>query len=539
MGNKSTRKSFIFTCVVLSYMLMMLSCASRHALVVEEYHSAPTIPRYDIFELFFEHNGTYENNFDDVAINVVFTSPSGIQYDVKGFYYADDLWKVRFRPDEIGRWTYVYAMTGKGELLKRGDGFFECTISGYEGPVLRNPENPYRFVFASGKPYYPVGLQDCFYADGSRLLDIPLDELHEPKLVSADKFLFIYGQAGFNLLRFSQKNCSYDLYDDLAHFREDKSIATDYLLSSALRQGFRIMFGFFGFHDTRLNVWEELNVITADDHETVDKEKRFIDYCIARWGVYVDFWELLNERDATDEWTTVMADHVRSVDPYQKPISTSWERPDLPVIDINSPHWYESENILQSDFRVQQLAALWKKSGKPVIVSEQGNSGSNWDPLSGERMRIRTWTALFQETSFVFWHTGIVYKNDEAANIYIGPEERGYIRVLQNFSSKLDSEVRMVPVEVSSPDRVRAYGLESNSVAAAYLHHFEDHDSLINDIKITLDIPSADNANDELILEWIDPSTGNVLSSVYVQSGLQTLDVPAFSIDLALLITSL
>jgi hypothetical protein len=56
----------------------------------------------------------------------------------------------------------------------------------------------------------------------------------------------------------------------------------------------------------------------------VAKEKRFIEYAVARWGVYVDFWELLNERRASDEWTALMADYVRSIDPERKPISTSW-----------------------------------------------------------------------------------------------------------------------------------------------------------------------------------------------------------------------
>jgi hypothetical protein len=108
--------------------------------------------------------------------------------------------------------------------------------------------------------------------------------------------------------------------------------------------------------------------------------------------------------------------------------------------------------------RVQQQATKWKKAGKPVIVGEQGNTGMNWDPLSGLRMRIRTWTALFEEISFIFWNTswsktGMFhgrYTAGGAANIYLGPEERGYIRVLQNFSSHLDADVRITPTEVSS-----------------------------------------------------------------------------------------
>ena len=55
-------------------------------------------------------------------------------------------------------------------------------------------------------------------------------------------------------------------------------------------------------------------------------------------------------------------------------------------------------------------------------------------------------------------HYGIP-KPGRAANIYLGPEERGYIRVLQDFASRLDSDVEMVAVDVSMLDQIRAYGL--------------------------------------------------------------------------------
>ena len=151
-------------------------------------------------------------------------------------------------------------------------------------------------------------------------------------------------------------------------------------------------------------------------------------------------------------------------------------------------------------------------------------------------MRIRTWTALFQEISFIFWHTGELYKAELAANLYLGPEERHYIRALQDFSSRLDAEVDMIPVEISSSS-VRAYGLHSDTVAAAYLHHFENHDTSMSNVKITLDLPGSEDVKDKLTGEWIDPSTGHVIANVQISAENQTLDVPAFNIDIALLVT--
>jgi hypothetical protein len=549
--------------------LMIASCAARpvpgQALTIES-RSADSISRYDVLELSFKHNGFYDNKFFDVTLEVVFTSPGGVQRRAKGFFYGGDLWKVRFRPDQVGRWTYTYVMIGKGGFRKEGGGTFDSTPSTAEGPIRRHPENPHRWVFANGRPYFPIGLQDCVVARGSQLPDDRAIDGegrtdHAGRRISQEEYFSIYGQAGFNLFRFSQQNCSYPLFDDLDHYREAESIATDQLLSLARKHGFRVMFGIFGFYPSRpdersrsvrivnrilqsvLGIQSEPPINDESD-EILSKEKRFIDYAVARWGVYVDFWELLNEREASDKWTTLIANHVRSVDPDQKPISTSWEKPHLSAIDINAPHWYESESELKSDLRVVEQASEWKTAGKPVIVGEQGNTGMNWDPLSGQRMRIRAWTALFQEISLVFWNTswskagmhGGRYNAGQAANIYLGPEERSYIRVLHDFSGRLDAGVRMVFVESSSPDSVRAYGLFSNLTGGVYLHRFDNHTSAAHRTKITIDF--SDKPTKELFGEWIEPSTGRVLTRVRVLPGRQTLEVPPFTVDLALLISS-
>jgi hypothetical protein len=535
---------------------------------VTESRSADSILRYDILELSFKHNGIYDNKFFDIILEIVFISPTGVQRHVKGFFYGGDLWKVRFRPDQVGRWTYTYVMAGKGGFRKEGNGAFDCIPSTSEGPVRRHPQNPYRWVFANGSPYFPLGLQDCVgMPRGSQLRDdIVIDGEgradNAGQRISQEGYFSIYGQAGFNLFRFSQQNCSYPIFDDLDHYREAESIATDQLLSLVRKHGFRVMFGFFGFYRNRLYGSLPVRIINRilesamgvqlerpihyENDEKLFKEKRFIDYAVGRWGVYVDFWELLNEREASDEWTTLIANYLRSVDPDRKPISTSWEKPNLPAIDVNAPHWYESESELQSDVRMAEQASEWKAAGKPVIVGEQGNTGMNWDPLSAQRMRIRTWTALFQEVSLIFWNTswskagmhGGRYTAGQVANIYLGPQERNYIRVLHDFSARLDANVRMVSIKSSSPDAVRAYGLFSNLTAGVYLHHFDNHTSAVDRTKITIDFSRSDKPTKGLFGEWIDPSTGRVLKRVRVLPGPQVLDAPPFTVDLALLITS-
>lgn len=526
-----------------------------------ESSNAHTIPNYEVLELSFQHSGTYRNKFLDVDIAAVFISPGGVQHHVQGFYYGGDLWKVRFRPDAAGNWSYTYTFTGKEGFSKNGEGTFLCLPSQADGPVRRDTRDAFRWVFASGRPFFPVGLQDCVYVHGADLARPQIDgegRDDSGRRVSWDEYFSIYGAAGFNLFRVSQKNCSYLLMDDLDHYRVEESMATDDLLSMARKHGFRVMFGFFGYHAQwpsanrtlrvlrrKLNgLWgtHEEGLWNPDDGAIIRKEERFLQYCIARWGVYTDFWELLNEREASDKWTTLMANYVHNLDPNQKPISTSWEKPDLPSIDINAPHWYESESELISDLRVQQQAVKWKQAGKPVVVGEQGNTGMNWDPLSAVRMRIRVWTGLFQEISFVFWNTnwskqgmfGGRYTPGVAANVYLGPEERQYIKVFRDFSSQLDEDVRMAPISVGSLSSVRAYGLVSSNIGAIYLHHAENHTSPADNVEVSFDFSALPRT--KLAGEWIDPGTGEVLSRADVPASLAALRVPPFKVDIALLI---
>ena len=525
--------------------------------------AAAKVLRYDIQELSFRHNGVYRNDFLDVDLEATLKSPSGVAHRVLGFYYSKDLWKIRFRPDEIGAWTYSYTFAGAGGFRRQGSGTFLCLPSQADGPVRRNPDNRFRWIFADGKPFFPIGLQDCIRMNGGgRTRDLVIDgedRKHPGRRVSPDDYLLIYAQAGFNLLRFSQKNCSYSLMDDLDHYRVAESLATDDLLSSAYRHGFRVMFGFFGFYGKQQSDIRALNVLeramnnalgrpveaiqNPENRELIAKEKRFVAYCVARWGVYADFWELLNERKASDQWITLMADYVRSVDPDRKPISTSWERADLPAIDINAPHWYESEDELNTDVRWSQLAGKWKQFGKPVIVDEQGNTGMNWDPGSAVRMRIRAWTALFQEISLIFWNTswrkagmfGGHYTPGTAANIYLGSEERSYVRVLQEFASHLDTGIRVTSVSLSPPEVVRGYGLVSKNVAGLYLQHAANHTTLLENAKVSFDLSPL--GRQPLIGEWIDPATGTVLSRVNLPTRLNEVRVPPFKIDLVLLVS--
>jgi len=297
----------------------------------------------------------------------------------------------------------------------------------------------------------------------------------------------------------------------------------------SLREG---AYGIFGFQ----KVFND----DAQSEENMAKVKRFIKYSVDRWGAYADFWEFLNEQKANDHWYEITIPYLKSMDPYHHPITTSRERPELPGIEINAPHWYQREDELQSDAGTASRAKDWKKHNKPVVVGEEGNHvdtrnrplgvGGVWDDRSALRMRIRNWTALFNEIAFIFWNTSYA-RDGHNMNIWLGPKEREYVRAMQDFAYRLDKDVRIVPVTVSDPHAVRAYALASQERAGVYLHHFADHTSPARGLKVTVEAPKAAKAY------WYSTENAEILGSVNTQKGTNTLEVPQFIVDIALLVT--
>ena len=134
------------------------------------------------------------------------------------------------------------------------------------------------------------------------------------------------------------------------------------------------------------------------------------------------------------------------------------------------------------------------------------------------------------EGTLIFWNTSFAkdYINASAANVYLGPEERAYMKVLQDFTRGFDSRASVAPLVVSDAARARGYALSGPAMYAVYLHGYADHVNPTAGLSVTVAPQSAGSAT------WIDPATGRVLATQQLSAGRQTLAVPAFTTDIAL-----
>jgi hypothetical protein len=140
----------------------------------------------------------------------------------------------------------------------------------------------------------------------------------------------------------------------------------------------------------------------------------------------------------------------------------------------------------------------------------------------------------------VFWNTswatngvnGGTYVPGSIANIYLGPEERGYTGVLRAAVNRLPAGMVRCPLELSAPEEVRGYALRSRGAAVVYLQHSATHATPMQGLRIRLSLPAGRN----LQFLWLDPNAGSTWGAGGPDSS-GWIAVPDFYTDIALLVS--
>lgn len=101
-------------------------CAS----VLESTERYTLVPKWGRFERTFHSSKSYDNPFQDTELRVVFTAPSGKSRLIYGFWDGDRTWKVRFSPEEVGKWHYsTSCFDEENDGLDNQSGTFMCTAA--------------------------------------------------------------------------------------------------------------------------------------------------------------------------------------------------------------------------------------------------------------------------------------------------------------------------------------------------------------------------------------------------------------------------
>ncbi|HVM51159.1 MAG TPA: DUF4038 domain-containing protein [Candidatus Acidoferrum sp.] len=145
--------------VLLSGLLVLLLGAGCKGLFGHK-ANVPVVAKWSRFEQSFRSSLTYANPLQDARLTVYFTSPTGGVQQVGGFWDGGATWRVRFSPDQPGRWTYRTVCSDARNLGLNGQaGAFLCSAAlGYSsfqrhGPVRVSRDHRH-FEHADGTPFF-------------------------------------------------------------------------------------------------------------------------------------------------------------------------------------------------------------------------------------------------------------------------------------------------------------------------------------------------------------------------------------------------
>lgn len=416
----------------ISILLMLLFAAAAQAQIHSAKPSAAKPKRYERTDFEIRLTARYDNAYlqEQVALDMLITTPSGDErllpcYWVEGASGAESRWEARFTPQQTGRYTCRFRLTEQGRetsLSKpvRLDVQAEAVSRG-----ILHLRDYWTLAYDDGTPFRGIAENICWESranDDSRFFKA-LHEQHDK--YNYDYMLPLFARNGGNFVRvwMCGFNFPIDQQDHFNNLRYQPSEA--YYNPSAIAR-----LDHFVDLCERLGIHAMLcmgqGAVRADREFFTGEEqaRRYMNrlrYIVARWGYSpaIGMWEFFNEidniqyRDANNPipdadivaWHARMSKYLKSIDPYEHPVTTSISHRDLeglnavPDIDINQKHIYRNTGIIPAE-----ILRYENRFGKPYVIGEFGYEwdwSKNFDEF-GEEMdrdfRRGLWYGIFSPT---------------------------------------------------------------------------------------------------------------------------------------------
>jgi hypothetical protein len=343
---------------------------------------AADVEQYTVFDL--EYKGPSAGNpFKEVQLSAEFTLLNRSLF-CEGFYDGSGIYRIRFMPDEPGKWTYV-TKSNIRELDSR-KGSFNCVAhsSKNHGPV--RVRNSFDFSYADGTPFYPVGTT-CYAW------------VHQPEEL-VNQTLASLSKTAFNKIRMTVMPKNYDVYinneppfypfegskeKEWDFFRPNPAFFRNFEQKILELQKLGIEADVILFHPYDFGKW---NLDKMNTEEAVF----YLKYLIARIAAYRNvWWSMANEYDIMrkpdEEWEKYFR-VIQTYDPYGHLCSIH-----------NGMGWYNHSKPWITHLSIQtaylQDIQDWRELYlKPVIIDEcvyEGNIPNDWGNLTPEEMVNRFW----------------------------------------------------------------------------------------------------------------------------------------------------
>lgn len=339
------------------------------------------VGKYKVFDLPIVASISAANKYTDVTLKGIFRGPTQT-IEIEGFWDGGNVWRVRMAPTEVGTWTYT--ITSPYAALQTS-GSFECVESDSKGFLRKNPDHPYTFMYDDGTPWMWKG-ETSWRATTSV---IPYEGRWKP-------YIDLRAEQGYNAVQHILvsyingdafwKNEGGYVFDLTTSGKNYDKLNPDYFKWVDVRYEYALSKGIV---PVILFTWaQEFAKFTTAQFD------RYAKYLVARYAAYNVIWVLSGEYDEVyvdfgmtpDIWEH-HGNVVYNADPYKHPItlhptgrSSSREfgsRPWMGLVMQQGPYWHR--DIIRD--RVYQ---------KPVVNGEYAYAGWHAD----EDVRIGAWECM-------------------------------------------------------------------------------------------------------------------------------------------------
>ncbi|HMQ45958.1 MAG TPA: DUF5060 domain-containing protein [Saprospiraceae bacterium] len=421
---------------------------------------SPQVDQFAKFEARIDFTATYTNpyDYDQISVRATFIAPDGQEKSVDGFFMYDYTlntstgnlsllgsgeFRVRFAPDQVGTWQIRVAITDINGTMESDVQSFNCTPisnSSNNRGFLRSGSSNY-LHFDDGSPYIAIG-QNVAWQNSNPYLNYQtwLSGMTEN---GANFFRLWHAHWGLGI-EWSNGNG----FEGLRKYKQSNCFYQDWLFDYCAENGLYIMLTLqhHGPVSTQVNPnWNESPYNASNGgpcQNTVDfftnaeakaHTKNRYRYILARWGYARSIlcWELFNEvhwtdnfqanKDLVADWHIEMAEYLKSNDPYEHLVTTSygdnlidenvWSHPS---IDFTQTHIYINTPNIERVL-AQGNRNFLDHFGKPTLNGEFGlgstSSLANEDP-SGIHFHNSLWGGLFSGalgTAMTWWWDSYIH----------------------------------------------------------------------------------------------------------------------------------
>jgi len=485
----------------------------------------------------------YQSPFADVVLDATFTSPSGESFTIPGFYNGDGTWRVRFNPEEAGRWAYsTLSRPANPDLTTAGS--FEVAPREARGFLQATPGRAWGFHYESGEPaflpgdtvYNLFGMAHCGGGvdaflerraeQGFNILRVrlPVSPFHPPEAYSEWQTRRTWPWGGSEQSpRFDQFNLDYfRTVDQVVGRCEELGIGLEMIMEA---WGFEFP---FNSRNIFLPEWEEL----------------WLRYLIARYDAFgsVYFWTLMNEYEfypdgnwhynpVADRWAMRMGRWVKGLAQHNHVLSVH-NGPREPAFAQRFAADPEAiDAIMFQDWGTRDRERGWLAAG---IEEQIGKSLEGWSgaalfaeygyernpdlPLhitshrycDSEHTRRGAWRGAFCALGVIHgfdnsWGPWMVLDQDQPGLTYLLHLRRFFTEVVPFHRMQPASDV-ILPGENALGHRPLALATANRDVVALYLPVGG---------AARLSLPS-ERASD---VQWYDPREGILQPAAYCAEG--------------------